>query len=395
MKNIIPRDLWEYRPSDYIYQLKHQLKENREYHQFYLELKNVGDCLPINTGRAALVVALKALELPPGANIGVPLFCCPVVFEAIEKAGGRPVFIDIDKEHFCLSATDLEKKIKNLDCLIVVHMFGNPANMNDILNIAGRIPIIEDCAQALGTRYNNIAAGKFGKISIFSFRSGKYISAGEGGAIFSADKGVFEASSRIIEGLPKPGKINEVQHMSKVALKSFLRQRPFYGIIGQRIWSAVSNYERISKRESIHLSRIYKSDFCLIKRRLKYFEIVLQRQREIASIYLKELKIDKEMLFWEKPGTFCNRFYFPVTFPSRLLRDKMAELLLIENIDSMKYLDGLVPVARRYFGYEGGCPESEGLSERVLNIPCYHNLSEREIARIIDSFNRIWKIISA
>ncbi|MCR4432388.1 MAG: DegT/DnrJ/EryC1/StrS family aminotransferase, partial [Tepidanaerobacteraceae bacterium] len=239
MKDIIPRDLWEYRPSDFIYQLKYQLKETRDYYQSYLKLKNLGDCLPINTGRAALVVALKALELPPGASIGVPLFCCPVVFEAIERVGGSPVFIDIEKDHFCLSATDLEKKIKNLDCLIVVHMFGNPANMKDILNIAGRIPIIEDCAQALGTRYNNRAAGKFGKASIFSFRSGKYISAGEGGAIYSADRDIFKASARIIEGLPKPGKIDEVQHMSKVALKSLLRQRPFYGIMGQRIWSAV------------------------------------------------------------------------------------------------------------------------------------------------------------
>lgn len=395
MKDIIPRDLWEYRPSDFIYQLKHQLKGNRDNCQSCIEIINVGNCLPINTGRAALVVALKALKLPPGAKIGVPLFCCPVVFEAIEKAGGRPVFIDIEKDHFCLSATDLEKKIKNLDCLIVVHMFGNPADMNDILKIAGRIPIIEDCAQALGTRYNNRAAGQFGKISVFSFRSGKYISAGEGGAIFSAEKDIFEASARIIEGLPKPGKVNEVQHIYKVALKSFLRQRPFYGIIGKRIWSAVGNYERISKRESIRLSRIYDSDFCLIKKRLKYFEIVLQRQRKLAAIYLKELKIDREMLSWEKPGTYSNRFYFPITFPSRLLRDRMAELLLKENIDSMKYLDGLVPVARRYFGYEGGCPESEGLSERVLNIPCYHNLSEKEIARIINSFNRIWKGISA
>lgn len=395
MKDIIPRDLWEYRPGDLVYLLKNLLRSSKKSYQCYLSLNSVGDCLPINSGRAALVVAIKALKLPLGARIGVPLFCCPVVFEAIEKAGGKPAFIDIDKDHFCLSPTDLEKKIKNLDCLIVVHMFGNPANMNDILNIAGRIPIIEDCAQALGTRYNNRAAGKFGTISFFSFRSGKYISAGEGGAIFSTDKDIFEASARITEGLPKPGTIKELKHMSEVALKSLLRQRPLYGIIGQRIWSSVNNYERISKRESIYLSRIYESDLCLIKKRLKYFEFVLQRQREIASIYLKELKIDKEMLSWEKPGTFCNRFYFPITFPSRLLRNRMAELLLKENIDSMKYLDGLVPVARRYFGYEGGCPVSEELSERVLNIPCYYNLSEAEVGKIVDSFNRIWKKISA
>ncbi|MCX7975235.1 MAG: DegT/DnrJ/EryC1/StrS family aminotransferase [Candidatus Aminicenantes bacterium] len=395
MKDIIPRDLWEYKTADYFYQLKNLFRKSGNYNQLYLAIRNLGVCLPINTGRAALVVALKALKLLPGSNIGVPLFCCPVVFEAIEKAGGKPVFIDCEKDNFCLSVSDLEKKIKSLDCLIVVHMFGNPAEMNDILKIAGRIPVIEDCAQALGTKYRSKTVGKLGSISIFSFRSGKYISAGEGGAIFSADKAIFESSSKIIQRLPIPGRISEFKHMSKVALKSFLRQRPLYGIIGRRIWSAVSNYDSISRRRSIYLSRIYKSDLFLIKKRLEYFEIILQRQRKIASIYLKELNISEEMMSREKPGTFCNRIYFPITFPSRSLRDKMAELLLRNNIDSMKYLDGLVPVARKYFGYKDDCPVSESLSERVLNIPCFYDMSEAEVGRIIDTFNKNWKQISA
>ncbi|MGC8893094.1 MAG: DegT/DnrJ/EryC1/StrS family aminotransferase [Candidatus Saccharicenans sp.] len=395
MKNVIPRDLWDYRIGDLFYQLLYEIGAVGGNHEKYLHIKGLGKCLPISSGRAALVIAIKSLRLPPGARIGVPLFCCPVVFEAIERAGGQPVFIDCDKDTFCLSVNDLEKKVKNLNGLIVVHMFGNPANMDEILYTARNIPVIEDCAQALGSRYNNKALGQFGKISMFSFRSGKYISAGEGGAIFSNDQKIHEECARIVRLLPKPNIINEIKHLIMTATKSYFRQRPLYGLIGRRIWGSISNYGKISKRESISLSTIYKSDLALIKKRLRFLDMMVQNQRKIASIYLQELEIDKDMMCWEKPSTYYNRFYFPITFPSKQMRDRMAEFLLINNIDSMKYLDGLIPVARKHFGYEGGCPVSETLSERVLNLPCYYNLAEHEVEMIIKAFNSSWNKMPA
>jgi dTDP-4-amino-4,6-dideoxygalactose transaminase len=100
----------------------------------------------VRSARAAIIVAIKALNLSPGASIGVPLYCCPVVFKAIEAAGCKPCFIDIDPGTFCISAKDLSAKSAQIDALIAVHMFGNLCDMPGIQEAAQDKPIIEDCA---------------------------------------------------------------------------------------------------------------------------------------------------------------------------------------------------------------------------------------------------------
>ncbi len=394
MIQLIPRDLWEYSLGDllsnFIYQIDASAKDSSE----YIFIDELGNCLPVCSGRVALAVAIKSLSLRPKARIGVPLFCCPVVFETIKQAGGQAVFIDCDQDTYCLSIKDLEKKIKFLDCLIVVHMFGHAADIDRIIDIARGIPVIEDCAQALGSKYADRRLGSYGTASIFSFRSGKYISAGEGGAIFSSDPVVFSMCNNIVHTLPKPNLSGEIKHLFTNYFKSCLRRRPLYGIIGRRIWYAANKHGRIGREESLLISKIHRSDYKLITKRLQYINYMVSRQRYIANLYLRELRLDPEMLSWERPKSYYNRIYFPIKFSSKKVRDRMADALLENNIDCMKYLDGLVPVARKYFGYLGGCQISEELSERTLCIPCYYRLKEFEVERIVHSINYCWNKFS-
>jgi|YelNatPaOPRAMG01_1025707.scaffolds.fasta_scaffold14422_3 dTDP-4-amino-4,6-dideoxygalactose transaminase len=392
MDGLLPRDLWEYSLAD-LFEVTYRLLRSDDLSDRFT-IKHLGKILAVRSGRAALRLALKVIKFRPGAKIGVPLFCCPIVFEAIIMSAAEPVFIDCDKDTFCLSPVDLEKKIGFLDGLIVVHMFGIPAELASISNIAKDIPIIEDCAQALGSKYGNQPLGTFGKIALFSFRSGKYISSGEGGAIFSTDPLIMEECAAILNKSPDYGLSSELWHLIQVAAKSFLRQRPLYGIIGHKLWSLRNNFVNSSGRENISLGKIFKSDLITIKKRLNYFEYVVWKQRQIAEIYQRELKLPEEMLCREKPGRYYNRLYFPVTFPSKGIRDKMANALKKNKIDSMKYLDNLIETARKHYGYRGGCPQSESLSERVLNLPCYYILQESQIEKIIRTVNKAWEKIS-
>ena len=101
-----------------------------------------------NSGRTSLYAILKALELPAGAKVGVPLFCCSVVFNAICQAGLTPCFLDSNIDDYNISVEDLRKKRPDLAAVVAVHMFGNPCDMDAIVDVAGTIPVIEDCAQS-------------------------------------------------------------------------------------------------------------------------------------------------------------------------------------------------------------------------------------------------------
>ena len=151
------------------------------------------------SGRASLFTILKALELPDGAGVGVPLFCCHVVFDAIRQAGLAPVFLDIDPDDYNLSVEDVSKKRGRLSAVVAVHMFGQPADMDSLLERCGEIPVIEDCAQALFSEYKGRRVGSGAPVSFFSFRSGKYISAGEGSAIFCRDNALRDKIRGLVD----------------------------------------------------------------------------------------------------------------------------------------------------------------------------------------------------
>ena len=185
MFTLLPNELWDYGPVEAIRGLRTAVLSRHPSQRPTVHLPGLGPCLPVRSARAAIVLALKALALPAGASVAVPLYCCPVVFKAIKAAGCRPRFVDVDPETYCLSPADLAAKSSEVDAVIAVHMFGNLCDMPRLREAAAGKPLIEDCAQALGSRLDGRAAGSFGEIAAFSFRSGKYLSVGEGGAVYS------------------------------------------------------------------------------------------------------------------------------------------------------------------------------------------------------------------
>lgn len=385
--NLIPAEHWEYGIIDFIYGISAICGKNKHYEIF---LPGLGNCLTIGSGRAGLVIALRALNLKTQARIGVPLYCCPVVLKAIELADCKPQFIDIESDTFCISAHDLTNKIDQLDAVIAVHMFGNMCDIAVLKTIAGSKPIIEDCAQALGSKVNDCMAGSLGDIAFFSFRSGKYLSIGEGGAVFSANAEYRDRLIKFTKSLHNASKLKEIVHTSKTYIRSKLRSKPLYGLIGHNLWAFYNKTTDPTAKASISINNIYKSDHAIVTKRIKAIDAAIGKQRDNARFYSQNLTLEQGMTCVEKPGTFYNRYLYPIIFSSSKQRDLMSEYLFKKGIGSIKPYHDISSLAARYHGYGGDCPVSENIAECVLAIPNHYNLSPQERQHIGQSLNEAW-----
>lgn len=160
------------------------------------DYNHVGHVAALSSGTAALHLALILLDVQPGDYV----LCQSMTFSAsanpIKYLGAHPVFIDSEEETWNMDPTALEDAIKDIDAkgerhlikaIIPVHLYGMPAHMKDILEIANRydIPVLEDAAEALGSSIEGKACGAFGHLSVYSFNGNKIITTSGGGALAS------------------------------------------------------------------------------------------------------------------------------------------------------------------------------------------------------------------
>jgi len=388
MIDLVPAEYWDYKFSDIIRALVATMGLRNQRRMLYIA--GLGSCIPARSARAALVTAIRALDLASGARIGVPLYCCPVVFKAINEAGCTVRFIDVERDTVCMSVKDLFAKRYEVDAAIAVHMFGNLCDMPSILEVMQGKPIIEDCAQSFGSKIGNCMAGTFSTIAVFSFRSGKYLSVGEGGALFSNHPDIRARLSQSIDALHVPSRAEEGKHIVKTYIRSKLRSKPLYGAVGYPLWSLYNKKVDYSAKSPIVMSQIYMSDLAITKNRLSYIDSAIQGQRANAEFYSRSLKVDLSMLCSEKIGMFYNRYLYPIIFPTTEQRDFIEAYLHSRQIGTAKPYKDVAEVAAIHYGYKGDCPVAEHIAERVLIIPSYYSLKKREVNHISDCLNNGW-----
>ena len=393
MIGLLPTEYWDYGLKDVLRGMAVALGPWRP--GAMVDIPGIGSCVPARSGRVAVIAAIKALDLSAGSRVGVPLYCCPVVFKAIKAAGCVPRFIDVEPDTYCMSAEDLYAKRSQIDAVIAVHMFGNLCDMPSLQAAAGDTPIIEDCAQSLGSRLDGRPAGSFGTIGFFSFRSGKYLSVGEGAALFSNREDLRSRMSEAISAMPAPGRGDECSHVAVTYLRSMLRRRPLYGAVGSLIWSTYSKTVDYSAQSPIVMRQIYRSDLALATRRLALLDHVIEAQRVNADFYSRTLELDPGMLCAEKPGTFYNRYLYPITFPLPEQRDLMAEYLYSRDIGAIQPYKDIAGVSATHYGYKGDCPVAEGIANTVLVIPSNYSLNTKDLERVSEGVNKGWAKIRA
>ena len=156
--------------------------------------------LAVNSCTSALQIACGAISIQPFDEVIVTPWSMTCSATAPMIYGANPVFIDIEKDTFCIDPKQIEKKItKNTKAIIAVDLFGNPYDAQKINKIAKKynLYVIEDAAQALGASYNNDLTGTLGDIGCFSFTQGKHITCGEGGLIVTKNKDLYNRCALI------------------------------------------------------------------------------------------------------------------------------------------------------------------------------------------------------
>ena len=170
-----------------------QIAQGDETAAFEREMGDFLDMPPgvaVSSGTAALHLALLGLGIGRGDEVILPSYVCVAPLHAVAYVGATPRLADIEPTSFNIEPSDVRRRItRHTRAIIVPHLFGLPADLDELLHLG--IPIIEDCAQATGARYQNRPVGTFGALSILSFYATKLFTTGEGGMVIGRDRRVL------------------------------------------------------------------------------------------------------------------------------------------------------------------------------------------------------------
>jgi perosamine synthetase len=186
----------------------------RQFEEAFANYHGIKNAISVNSGTAALHVALAALNIGPGDEVIVPAYTFTATASSVLMANAVPVFCDIDAKSYNINPSEIEKLITpSTKAIIAVHLLGNPAEMDAIMSIAKKhnLKVVEDCAQAPGAMYKNKLVGTIGHVGCFSFVETKNMVTGEGGMIITDDEKTAERCRLIrnhgeswMQGKPRP-----------------------------------------------------------------------------------------------------------------------------------------------------------------------------------------------
>ncbi|MGG1630654.1 DegT/DnrJ/EryC1/StrS family aminotransferase [Rossellomorea sp. NRS-1567] len=304
------------------------------------EYVGVKYALGLASGTDAITLGLKALGIGEGDEVITTPFTFFATAESIAHVGAKPVFADIEEETFNIDPKEIITKITNkTKAIIVVHLFGLAANMDEIMKIAKEhgLYVIEDACQALGTRYKGKMAGSIGDIGCFSFYPTKNLGA-------CGDAGMLTTNS--------------------LELKSKIIQLRNHGSEERYIHNTVGINSRLDEIQAAIL---------LVK--LKYFEELLDKRNSIAKTYYSGLKnILKLPEYIQSREHTYHQYSFRVE-----KRERFMEYLKEKGISSMIYYP--IPLhlqkAFSHLNYQkGDFPKTEKISDEIISLPLYPTLSK-------------------
>jgi len=301
----------------------------------------------VNSGTSALHLALLAAGVGPGDEVITVPFTFVATVAAIEYAGARPVLVDIDPDYFTLDPRALAAAITpRTKAIIPVHLFGQPADMDPILEIARRhrVPVIEDACQSHGATYNGRRCGSMGALACFSFYPGKNLGAyGEGGAVVTSD----------------------AELASKIRLL--------------RSWGEEVRYEHKYRGFNYRMDGVQGA---VLGVKLRYMEAWTEMRRSRANLYRQLLQNTDAGLPMERSGSRHVYHIFAVRLAQReAWRARLTEAGVQTGVHYP------IPVhlqpAYADLGYErGDFPVSEALADEVLSLPIYPELTDAQIETV-------------
>ncbi len=380
----IPRFALPYGPGDFLAAATALFRVRTPCPDAFAKVLGKGEKFWTSSGRQALWLALEGLALKPGSGVAVPLFNDLSVSTAVVRAGCRPIFIDLTERTLTMDPDSLAAARGQFSAVIAVHLFGQVADLKQIREAAGPVPLIEDTVHAPLSLLNGQEVGGFGVASFHSFASTKYWTAGGGGLLVVNDPEVARRVAREVQLLKRQPPADEWKNLLLQVAKTVLFHRPVYGILGIPIRSWAE--KRAFLEPVLSRKQIQRPHAAVALRQALRFRERVTRQRE-NSLYLLSLLRGAEgvILPREWQGAAYNYHLFPVLMADEHERDAVAAAMLAQGVDTSHLYSDSIDHSRK-LGYQGGCPVSESVAGRLLTLPNYASLSRSDIERVARAF---------
>ena len=238
----------------------------REFERDFAEFIGADYGISVNSATSGLSVALGAAGIGPGDEVITTCMSFNATATSIFVFNAIPVFVDVSSDNFCLDPERVEQAItKSTKAILVVHLLGFPAEMSAILDIAKKhkLVVIEDCAQAPGTLYDNMPVGTLGDMGIFSFQETKNIMTGEGGMIVT-NNSKFARLCRLIRnhGESIPDDTWKDQELVNIVGMNF-RMTELTAALGVAQLKKLDENNRIRKENTLYLQKALKEIYGL------------------------------------------------------------------------------------------------------------------------------------
>jgi dTDP-4-amino-4,6-dideoxygalactose transaminase len=307
----------------------------------------------VASGTDALHLALLGSDIKPGDEVITTPFTFIATTESITRCGARPIFVDIDPRTYNIDAAQIESKITpRTKAILPVHLYGQPADMGTILEIAKKhnLQVIEDCAQALGAEYKGKKVGSLGNSGCLSFFPSKNLGAyGDGGMVVTSDAGIAE-TVRIL-----------------------------------RVHGAKQTYYHFAHGFN---SRLDALQAAILRIKLKNLEKWNELRRAKTALYSRLLsQVDGiQPPYFDKQVKSSGNYYTIRLTNSRFNRDELRKHLDSKGIQTMVYYPLSLHLQELYkpLGHQpGDFPQSELTQTQVLSLPMYPELGEEQIEEVV------------
>lgn len=356
----------------------------KEFEKRFAEKINAKYAVAVANGSVALYVALKACGIGPGDEVIVPSFTFTSTVTSIIYANAIPVFADIDAETYNISYESVRKLItKNTKAIIVVHLFGHPAEMDQLKELAEEhnLWLIEDSAQAIGAYYKGKSTGTLGDIAAFSLYATKNITSGEGGLVVTNNEELAE-KARLIRNH------GETERYLSVTLGFNFRMTEFQAALGLSQLKKLEKFNEARRRNAGLYSK-FLSD-------IKELKLPIEKSHVVSSWSLYEVLVDIEKLIID--------------------RNFLVKALKAEGIPVSIMYPRVVyeqPIFKKLIGHGKGCPWkcslykghyrdyakvktpiAEDVSKRCFSLYTDPLLSKEEIEEITNGIEKVVKYFS-
>jgi dTDP-4-amino-4,6-dideoxygalactose transaminase len=329
-------------------------EEVAAFEQEFAKYCDASECIALNSGTSALHLALLAAGVGPGDEVITVPFTFVASVATILYTGARPVLVDIDPYSFNMNPAGVEAAITSrTKAIMPVHLYGQPADMDSIHEIARRhsLVVIEDAAQAHGAKYKGRSVGTLGDIGCFSFYPTKNLGAyGEGGAVTT----------------------NNSEYAKKIRML--------------RDWGQDSKYHHVLPGFNYRMEGLQGA---ILRVKLRHLERWIETRRAIAGRYTQQLANSGLSLPREVPGV---RHVYHVYSLRIADRDAFRSALLEEGIQTAVHYAIPVHLQPAYAGlgyHRGSFPESEAAANEVVALPIYPELDEDQVEAVCSAVGKV------